>query len=76
MFRTLALLADLHLFMNNYTLARQTVQDLVSLQNGCGDADTFILKIRVLVNQQMRELGTASKIETDKVHQEVIDTVY
>ena len=57
MFRTLALLADLYLLMHNYQQARQTVLDLQSLQHGCGDADTYILKVRVLISQSMSELS-------------------
>ena len=51
MFRTLALLADLHLEMRSFGEAKQAISDLESLQMGCADADTYILKTRILMSE-------------------------
>ena len=50
-YRTLSLLADINVCSKNFTAARQAISDLERLQRN--DADTYILKIRVLMNQSL-----------------------
>lgn len=50
MFKTLALLADLHLVQKNYKAARESINDLEVVKR-LQDADTYILKVRILITQ-------------------------
>jgi len=49
LFRTLSLLADLNVSLKNFAEAKKAIRDLEMLQRY--DADTYILKLRVLLNQ-------------------------
>lgn len=52
-YRTLSLMADLHVHSKNFQAARTAIQDLERLQRN--DAETYILKIRVLLNESLAE---------------------
>ena len=52
-YRTLSLMADLNVHVKNFQAARTAIQDLERLQRN--DADTYILKIRVLLNESLNE---------------------
>ena len=52
-YRTLSLLADIHVGQKNFNAARQAITDLERLQRN--DADTYILKIRVLVYMSLEQ---------------------
>ena len=52
-YRTLSLMADLNVHMKNFMAARLAIQDLERLQRN--DADTYVLKIRVLLNESLNE---------------------
>ena len=52
-YRTLSLTADLNVYMRNFTAARQAIADLERLQRN--DADTYILKIRVLLHEALND---------------------
>lgn len=69
MFKTLGLLADLHLVTHNYQAARQAIKDLEAVKKI--DADTYILKVRVLLTQHLQEAG-----KSDKLHSEIMETIY
>lgn len=57
-YRTLSLMADLNVHTKNFTAARTAIQDLERLQRN--DADTYILKIRVLLNESLNECVTSA----------------
>ena len=46
-------MADLHTHVKNFAAARSSIQDLERLR--CNDAETYILKIRVLLNESLSE---------------------
>jgi len=48
LFRTLSLLADMNVSLKNFSEAKKAIKDLEMLQRN--DADTYILKLRVLLN--------------------------
>ena len=52
-YRTLSLMADLNVHVKNFPAARTAIQDLERLHRN--DADTYILKIRVLLNESLNE---------------------
>ena len=52
LFRTLSLLADMNLSLKNFAEARKAIRDLEMLQRN--DADTYILKLRVLLSQSFQ----------------------
>jgi hypothetical protein len=51
MFKTLALLTDLHIITQQWQQAHTSIKDLESLQLSQTDADTYILKVRILMNE-------------------------
>ena len=69
MFKTLGLLADLYLVTHNYQAARQALKDLEAVKKI--DADTYILKVRVLLTQHLQEAGKSTQL-----HSEIMETVY
>jgi hypothetical protein len=53
LFRTLSLLADMNVSLKNFVEAKKAIRDLELLQRN--DADTYILKLRVLLNQSFSQ---------------------
>ena len=57
-YRTLSLMTEINVFMKNFQAARTAIQDLERLQRN--SADTYILKIRVLLNESLTECANSS----------------
>ena len=57
-YRTLSLTAELHVHVKNYSAARNSLQDLERLRRN--DAETYILKIRVLLNESLQDCLNAN----------------
>ena len=57
-YRTLSLMTDINVFMKNFQAARTAIQDLERLQRN--NADTYILKIRVLLNESLTECANSN----------------
>ena len=59
-YRTLSLMADISVHTKNFMAARIAIQDLERLQRN--DADTYILKIRVLLNESLNECVSSNAL--------------
>jgi hypothetical protein len=59
LFKTLQLITEMNLQLKNYSAAKISIKDLESLQRN--DANTYILKIRVLL-ASIHESGETSKV--------------
>lgn len=57
LFRTLYLLSDLNVALNNFPAARNAIHDLEMIERN--EADTYILKIRVLLSHCFKEISNA-----------------
>lgn len=60
LFRTLSLLADIHMSLKNFEAARHTIKDLEQIIHN--DAETYILKIKILLYHCAEELKHPEKI--------------
>jgi len=58
LFRTLYLLADLNVALNNFAAARSAIHDLETIERN--EADTYILKIRVLLSHCFKSVSNNS----------------
>lgn len=75
LFRTLSMIANINVDLNNFQAARQAIRDLECLQKY--EADTYILKIKVLLSFSFSETNSSENVFAGgKVTDEFMETIY